>query len=815
MLMKSIFFFIVFLISLSLHAQRFDSVLNVLDTRFPQEKIHVHFDKSLYSPGETIWLKAYLFTGSFPSLISKTVYAELLDEQGKLIDRKTAPVLLAGAEAAFDLPYDLKSSTVYVRAYTRWMLNFDTAFLFVKPIPVAVAKSNTASNTTKPANTTANATSNTANQQAAPTAFLQFFPEGGDLVSGLNSRVAFKATDKRGIPIKVKGEVVSSSGKKIPFESVHNGMGYFILQPQHGEQYKAAWKDPSGRAQETPLPAALPSGIVIKTDNLGNQIDFTILKTPDAPYKAVYVVAQLHQQLLYRARANLASRLSANGSIPLQDIPAGIVQITVFSEDEKPLAERIVFVNQDDYYFITDLNAPTKSLVKRGKNVIQIDVPDTIVCNLSVSVTDASMNPPVKGEDDIFSHVLLTSDIKGYVHEPAYYFSGADSALEHLDLVMLTNGWRRFKWEDALAGRWPTITSPAEDYMGIRGKVSGINRSSLMNKELTGLMELKKGGTQFITIPVQPDGTFSIPEAVYFDTAKIFYQFNNDKDKVLTTRGVFEFRNTFLNQPLGVKPDADQYAFAQNPDANAVTAIADVSNKRQMQEDARRKVQTLAAVEVKAKKKSRQEEIDEEYTSPMFRSMDAKIFVIEDDMAAQAQLNVLYYLQSRVAGLQVRMGGPNGAQLSWRGGTPGLYLNEMPVDAMMIESTPMSDIAMVKVFPPPFFGGFGGGSGGAIAVYTKKGRSAMESVKGLDFARVPGYSPIKEFYSPDYANYQPSNNDVDYRTTLYWNPSVFTNKQNRRILITFYNNDITTRIRVVVEGTNVEGKLTRIEKVFE
>jgi hypothetical protein len=814
--MKSIFFYTLLLVSFSVRAQRFDSVLNVLDTRFPQEKIHVHFDKSIYSPGETIWLKAYLFAGSFPSGISKTVYAELLDEQGKLLDRKTAPTVLSGAETAFDLPFDLKSSMVYVRVYTRWMLNFDTAFLFVKPIPVVGSvKSKTASTTGKPANTNTSSATNTASQSASPTAFLQFFPEGGDLVTGLSSKLAFKATDNRGIPIKVKGDVVSSSGKKIPFESVHDGMGYITIQPQQDEQYKAIWKDPSGRGQETILPAALQWGIVIKTENRNNQIDFEILKTPDAPHKAVFVVAQMHQQLLYRARANLASRVSANGSIPLQDLPTGIIQITVFSEDEKPLAERLVFVNHDDYYFITDLNAPTKSLVKHGKNVIQIDVPDTIVSNLSVSVTDARINPPVKGEDDIFSHLLLTSDIKGYVHEPAYYFSGADSAFKHLDLVMLTNGWRRFKWEDALAGRWPVLKNPAEDYMGIRGKVSGIDRSSLMNKELTGMMELKKGGTFFITIPIRPDGTFSVPEAVYFDTAKIFYQINNDKNKTLTNRGVFEFRNTFLNQPLSAIPAAEQYAYAQNVDEKVAATTTDISNRRQLQEDARRKVQTLATVEVKAKKKTRQEEMDEEYTSPMFRSLDARIFVIEDDPAAQAQMNVLYYLQARVPGLTIRMGGPNGAQLSWRGGTPGLYLNEMQVDAGMLESTPMSDIAMVKVFAPPFFGGFGGGSGGAIAVYTKKGRAATESVKGLDVAKVPGYSNMKQFYSPDYANYEQTNNDVDYRTTLYWNPAVYTNKQNRRILITFYNNDITNRIRVVVEGTNVDGKLTRIEKIFE
>lgn len=813
--MKPVFFFTLLLASFSLRAQRFDSVLNVLDTRYPQEKIYVHFDKALYSPGETIWLKAYLFSGSFPSLISKTVYAELLDEQGKVLDRKTSPVVLSGAEAAFDLPYDLASPSVFVRVYTRWMLNFDTAYLFVKQFPLAVPKPK-ATPGGKPSNTnTAAAGSASATQPATPTAFLQFFPEGGDLVNGLASKLAFKATDARGLPIKVKGEVVSSSGKKIPFESMHNGMGYLTLQPQAGEQYKAAWKDPAGRMQETPLPSALPSGIVLRTDQSAAQVDFEITKTTDAPYRSLYVVAHMQQQLLYRAKANLTGRLSANGTIPLNDLPAGIVQITVFTEDEKPLAERIVFVNHDDYYFITDLNAPSKNLVKRAKNVIQIDVPDTVLCNLSVSITDAAINPPVKGEDDIFSHVLLTSDIKGYVHQPAYYFSGADSALLHLDLVMLTNGWRRFKWEDALAGRWPVIRNQPEEYMGIRGKVSGLNRSSLVDQEISAIVELKNGGNQFITFPVQPDGTFIIPEALYFDTAKIFYQFNNDKNKNLTTRGVFEFRNTFLNQSLNAKPDAGQYVSVQNVNAGAMNTLADLGNKRREQDDARRRVQTLAAVEVKARKKTKQEEMDEEYTSPMFKAMDARILLVEDDPAAMAQLSILSYLQGRVPGLTVRMGGPNGTQLNWRGATPSLFLNEMNVDAATLESTPMADIAMVKVFNPPFFGGFGGGAGGAIAVYTKKGRAATESIKGLDYVKVPGYSVVKQFYAPDYGNYEPTNNDADYRTTLYWKSSLYTNKQNRRILIPFYNNDVTNRIRVVVEGISVDGKLTRIEKIFE
>ena len=122
----------------------FDSVLTKLDAEYPQEKVYVHFDKNFYSPGETIWFKAYLFAAHAPSLISKTIYAELMDEQGKVIQRKTAPVILSGAAAAFDLPVNTSSSIVFVRVYTRWMLNFDSSFLFLKAFPIVSARKETA-----------------------------------------------------------------------------------------------------------------------------------------------------------------------------------------------------------------------------------------------------------------------------------------------------------------------------------------------------------------------------------------------------------------------------------------------------------------------------------------------------------------------------------------------------------------------------------------------------------------------------------------------------------------------------------------------
>src|SRR5690606_29369692 len=138
----------------------FDVTLNKLAEEYPQEKIYIHFDKEAYNPGERIWFKAYLFSGLLPSTLSKTIYAELLDEKGQIIERITAPVFNGGAASSCDIPGDINQNRVYVRAYTAWMLNFDHGFLFTREIPVMNVSERNASS-------------------KVSDWMLEFFPEGG------------------------------------------------------------------------------------------------------------------------------------------------------------------------------------------------------------------------------------------------------------------------------------------------------------------------------------------------------------------------------------------------------------------------------------------------------------------------------------------------------------------------------------------------------------------------------------------------------------------------------------------------------------
>lgn len=791
-------FLLVFFVTLAtnLKAQRIDSLLYTLDEKYPQEKIYLHLDKPYYSPGETIWFKAYITTRSVPSGISKTLFAELLNDKGNIIQRKLMPVFEGGAAASFDLSDSLRASQLYIRAYTAWNLNFDSSLLYVKPVSVIQPKA-----PKKPA--------------VASSYSLTLFPEGGDLIEGIATRVAFKAVDQDGKPVTVSGSVTDDKGKKLAdFSSLHDGMGSFNITPQTGGKYKAIWKDKKGIAHETAFPAILDQGLSLSVSNEGGELKYTLTR-PENVDKALTtfaVVAQMQQQLMYSAKINLANKTTVTAPVLTQDFPNGVLQITVFNTNQIPVAERLVFINQGNYSFITDLHAVEKNLAKRGHNTLQIDVGDTLLANLSISVTDASVNPAEKNDESILSGLLLSSDIKGYVYNPAYYFSSDDDSVkQHLDLVMMTNGWRRFKWQEVLAEQWPKINYIPENYLSVSGKVFGLSKLQMNGKDLTGFLKVKGSALQPLYIPVSSTGQFNINGLYFFDTAKLYYQFNGDKDKVLTSSASFSFDNNFVKAGVA-RPDflASLYPSAR-PDSSLLQKFSKW-NQLDKEQTERNKIKTLQSVTVKVKQKSLKEKMDEEYTSGLFSGGDAYTFTTEDDPFARSSPSVLSYLQGKVAGLQITTSGQGSA--SWRGSTPSFFLNESTTDMSQLQSISMNDVAMIKVFRPPFFGSMGGGAGGAIAIYTKKGGGDNSAANGLPFSNIYGYSAIKEFYSPDYA----TNNDpmiTDYRTTLYWNPFVLLDRTTRRVRLPFFNSDNCKKYRVIIEGINAAGQLTREEQTFE
>ena len=797
-----------FVFPLFLSAQKLDSMMNIYANNFPQEKIHIQFDKKLYNPGETVWFKAYIFSGADPSLFSKNFYAELSDPAGNIVQRKVYPIAESSAAGSFDLPKAVKSRHLHFRAYTTWMTNFDTAFYYERDIRIYDKKLDSSGTVTL----------------IPREVHIQFFPEGGDLVGGVESMIAFKANDQFGLPVAAKGVVVDRLGKELlNFVPEHDGMGKFLLTPDKGDSLVAVWKDDGGVEHRTPLPAVKTVGAVVRVIPSSQKILFSVARSAEGgpEYKHLTIIAHMHQHLVYKAKVNLDENFMSGGTIPTGQLPSGIIQLTVFTADLVPVAERVVFVNNHEFLFNPEMAVLAKSVSRRGKNSLQIEVSDTMRSNLSVAITDAGADGEFPNDDNIISRLLLTGDLKGIVHNPYYYFSNVtDSLAMQLDLVMMTHGWRRFKWDQLALGKLPVIKNPEQNYLSMKVEVLGVDAYKINREEsLNVIMSRKDSSTQMLSVPHIAGTKFGVTGLVFFDTVRAFYMFNVNKD--LSKQAAITFDNGLVKSRRMAK------ALGQALEGWTAEDSAYLRRNRFIVEETARakpiedqKVKTLAAVTVHGRQKTDAEKLDERYSSGMFSGGDAYTYDLVNDPLATAMMDIFQYLQGKVPGLQITTGnGPGGLpSLTWRGGSPSLYLNEMQVDASQLQSTPVSDIALVKVFRPGSGVGFGGGSGGTIAVYTKKGGDEKRNdgdFKGLEHALLTGYAPAKEFYSPNYLVSSPLNEAEDLRTTLYWKPYVLTDKDNKKVSIDFFNNDITKKMRIVLEGFNEDGKLTHMEQIIQ
>ncbi len=780
------------LLSETARSQQLDSLLDAYDSKVPQEKVYVHFDNTLYVPGQTVWYKAYLLAGNEPSPISKNFYLDWFDNNGKLLKRVIAPVANSCASGSFTLPEKYSGNHLQVLGYTKWMLNFDSAFLFhhtlsvVQPDPVA-------------ARSTA----------IAPLTTLRLFPEGGDIIEGLKATVAFKATLSGGLPASVRGVISDSKGVTLTtFEAEHNGMGKFSFIPAAGEEYRAVWKDAKGEEHITPLPAVKATGVALTVGQRNGRWSFSVERSPNSDrYNKVIILLSMHQQLLFSANVNLSAKTFVTAGLPTDKFPSGVLRVTVMDMDRHPLAERVVFVNNQDYLADADISLDTLNLDKRGKNVVEIGWTDTTNASLSLAVTDGLYDSSV----NIISGLLLSSEIKGYIHEPAYYFSSEeDSVANRLDLVMMTNGWRRFAWEDVLSGNVPALPfSRDSGYLSIAGKVSKLSENRAKKAEQVNMIVVAKDSSkQFIFTPLHADGSFREDNLVLFDTVKIFYQFNKS---YIPARSNVDIKSTFLPYDTTKRIAAIGNYLPDTTGRMRLLSIA--AEQRRL--DSLLLQTTLKEVVVKARVKSKTEELDEKYASGLFRNNSGRQFNFVEDKTALSSQSVFDYLASRVAGLVISNPYSGNPRATRRGAPVALFVNEMQVDASTLVTISPINIAYVKVIDPPFFGATGGGAGGAISVYLKKGDELVQDVQGMEFTLLAGYTPVKQFYVPEPGETKGNFPQADLRRTLYWNPNIILDKDNKKARISFYNNDISHTLQLVLEGVTEDGRVIHYRKQLQ
>jgi hypothetical protein len=322
-----------------------------------------------------------------------------------------------------------------------------------------------------------------------------------------------------------------------------------------------------------------------------------------------------------------------------------------------------------------------------------------------------------------------------------------------------------------------------------------------------------------------------LPEAVFFDTVRVYYQYLANRK--LEKQSKLQLANNFLSPLTGSSFKYEQLLSAVKTDSAEKKNIAALTNRKNELENWI-KANELKQVVVTARKKTPLQLLDERYTTGLFAGdYFKKQFDVSNDLRTPAMSDIFQYLQGQVAGLQILqiplnlkfVDEPFGDEpvpytLTWRGDIPDLFLDEVEIRVSDLAAVGMNEIAYVKVFAPIFNGSGMGtrhrGAGGAIAVYTKRRQdiySSIDTSSALNYQRIAGYAPFKQFYTPDVSG--PASMKADGRTTIYWNPYIITNAKNRTAQIEFYNNSISKKLRVVVEGIDETGNMTRAESILE
>ena len=796
---------ILVLISASLfsYAQKIDSVLNALSASLPVEKIYIHYDKEYYVAGETIWFKAYLYNEGKPGGISSNLYVQFLDANGQLISSGRYPVMGAVTKGSIVIPDSLPQGNYYIRAVTPNMLNGDEELIYKKNLfiyrPSAAAA---------------------AGVKPQQTVSLHFFPESGHLIDGILTVVGFKANDQWGIPVEAHGIIKTDDGTTVaPFHSYHDGIGKVQFKPIAGKKYTAELETTAGKRIFS-LPEVQTSGINLKIQDEkgGKKFQLSRGSKEKEKFETVLLVVQINNHVVNEFEITFEEYPSVIGHILTDSLPSGILHFTVFTMDRLPVAERLSFVDNGEYKGHASIVPVTTSLDKRASNSLELSFSDSLQFSCSVSIVDIS-GGSFGDEDNIWSRFLLTSDLKGYIYNPAWYFNQrGDSVKQALDNLMLTHGWSRFNWTKLFAGQYPQQKYIDQDLIAISGKVlDERNKQPLSYGQLNVLLEAADSSQQSIELPVDEKGRFARDSMFFTGNSKLFYGYldKNGKQKP----GVVEMDTDSLSYIINRVPkNLEIFAGIKNP--LTLFNKEEIDNRIGfVKSENDEKVKELANVNIQAKSSKKPVDVvNEKYTTGVFRAPGKVTLDNINEPANDRAMNVVDYIKNRIPQLTLQGGTfvnrKNFSLQSGRNWVVGIFLNEIPTDINQLRILRADDVALVKFYEAGFVGVGSGSPGGALAVYTKEKSNKDLKPDKLDYVEADGYAITKEFYHPDYSVPDSRHALADKRTTLYWNPDVITDGETKVVKLNFFNNDFTKKYKVVVEGVDATGRLVHVEKII-
>ncbi len=442
-----------------------------------REMIYLHLDNTSYYRGDRIFFACYLVTAGKlkPSDLSQTVYVELLNPSGKIIDRcvlKATDGRCHGSLSVDETPF--YSGFYEIRAYTRYMLNFGEDAIYSRVIPVynQPKKDGDWAERSMLEYGSHERTFSRPKPKKTKEIEAKLYPEGGRLVSGLPARVALEVTDANRRPVQATGRIVDAKADTTVahFSTGHMGRGDFSFVPR-GEKYRAIF-DVDGKSHSVELPKVEREGVTLAVNNQDNadSVKIEISRTAGFPTTVVGASLTCRGELCGRAILDLTEEPTSGFAMARKRLPTGVIQLTLFDAVGNVLADRLFFNDRHDGI---DVEVRFDRQIYGPHEPVELDVKLSKPVPFSISVTDADGQTAYGS--NIMADLLLASEIKGYVHNPAYYFDepGDPERRRELDQLLMVQGWRRYPWQQ-LAGLEPyIIDAMPEKGIEVHGKVLG------------------------------------------------------------------------------------------------------------------------------------------------------------------------------------------------------------------------------------------------------------------------------------------------------------------------------------------------------
>lgn len=745
-----------------------------------QERVYVRTDKPQYLAGEIIWFQVYGMDASTykPSGLSRVAYVELIDRNGKPVLQAKISLSKRGGEGSFYLPTNLRTDHYLLRAYTSLMRNEKTPHFY----ETAIAVTNTVSITP------------TAERVDSLSTTIDFYPEGGQLLQGYQSTVAFKITGKDGRGANGTGLLLNAKGDTLTqFQTHRFGIGRFSFIPQANEAYRVRVQLEGGRVLTQNVPAAVTAGYLLNVTTAGTG-PIQVRAATAGQSESLTVVA--HTRAGVRQAVQIQTSGSAEGTAQIERarLAPGINFITLFNSQQQPVAERLVFVRPDNK-MNADISLNKNQFVRRDKVTLGVaatgqQATDSI--NYSIAVYQA----PANGGLDVASiqtYRWLQDDLLGTIESPGYYFSTDAGVEEATDNLLLTHGWRRFAWSSGGSTPWKHTPELGGHLMG--GRVINKNTGQPGGSILCYL-SAPAVPYSFQTARSNSEGYVSFEVNNYYGPGEIVMKVVSDSMSKYRIDIVNPFAEDRLSQqlPLVVLDKKQEEVLVQRSIAMQAQNLFLADSLRHFLSPALRdtlpfygKAEYIYKMD-DYKRFSTVEETFREYVFPTTISMrnGKPNIVVHDGLYGQAyDENVLVLLD----------------------GIPLADHNKIfgydPVKLKRLDVVTRRYVLGAAAFA------------GIVSFETYKGKfDAFDLDPSVIMVDYEGLQLRREFYAPDYAKAGATGNRLpDMRTTLQWIPSQVIPASGKSE-IQFYTSDQKGRFVAVLEGLSDSGQTIMAAREF-